>query len=120
MFTAAQEEFDNISRWTKSNNLKLNASKTIKTKELNVCRRRFTVDSDHIQPIIKETERVAIMKVLGVVINSRLTMKDYLSSCAFFIHALIMLRTQGLPDKQIHVVTTTTTLASLLFASPVC
>src|SRR6218665_2463125 len=66
--TSVQEEFDNISGWAESNNLKLNVSKT---KELIVCRRRSTVDTDHIRPTIKGAERVPTMKVLGGVINSR-------------------------------------------------
>src|SRR6218665_3082985 len=62
------------------------------------------------------------MRVLGVVINSRLTMKDHLhhllSSCASYDR--IMLRTHALRDKQIHVVATITRLTSMLYASPVC
>src|SRR6218665_1188146 len=50
-------------------------------------------------------------------------MKDHLdhllSSCASSIHALRMLRVYGLQDKQIHVVASMTTLASMLYASPV-
>src|SRR6218665_3996639 len=62
------------------------------------------------------------MRVLGVVVNSKLTMKDHLdhllSSCASSIYALRMLRVHGLQDKQIHVVASMITLASMLYASP--
>jgi len=48
-------------------------------------------------------------------------MKDHLdhllSSCASSIYALRMLRVRGLQDKQIHVVESRTTLASMLYAS---
>ena len=63
------------------------------------------------------------MRVLGVVVSSKLTMKDHidylLSSCASSIYALRMLRVHGLQDKQIPVVASMITLASMLYASPV-
>src|SRR6218665_3262968 len=93
-----------------------------KTKELIVFRRRSSVAFDHSEPFIRGAERVATMRVLGVVVNSKLTMKDHLdhllSSCASSIYALRMLRVHGLQDKQIHVVASMTTLASMLYASP--
>src|SRR6218665_2140746 len=99
--------------------LKLNATKT---KELIVFRRRSSVAFDHYEPFIRGEERVATMRVLGVVVNSKFTMKDHLdnllSSCASSICALRMLRVHGLQDKQIHVVASMTTLASMLYASP--
>src|SRR6218665_2919970 len=117
--STAQEEFENISRWADLSNLKLNATKT---KELIVFRRRSSVAFDHPEPFIRGEERVATMRVLGVVVNSKFTMKDHLdnllSSCASSICALRMLRVHGLQDKQIHVVASMTTLASMLYASP--
>jgi len=62
------------------------------------------------------------MRVLGVVLNSKLTMVDHLdhllSTCASSVHALRMLRTHGLPQQQLNVVASATTMASLLYASP--
>src|SRR6218665_482002 len=117
--STAQEEFENISRWAELNNLKLNA---IKTKELIVFRRRSSVAFDHPVPFIRGAERIATMRVLGMVVNSKITMKDrldhLLSSRASSIHALRMLRVHGLQDKQIHLVASLTTLASMLYASP--
>src|SRR6218665_4169736 len=102
--STAQKEFENISRWAELNNLKLNATKT---KELIVFRRRPSVAFDHPEPFIRGAERVATMRVLGVVDNFKLTMKDHLdhllSSRASSIYALRMLRVHGLQDKQIHV-----------------
>src|SRR6218665_2953846 len=82
---------------------------------------RQTYIQRHIQTD-RGAERVATMRVLGVVVNSKLTMKDHLdhrlSSCASSIYALRMLRVHGLQDKQIHVVASMTTLASMLYSSP--
>src|SRR6218665_3775438 len=87
-------------------------------KDLTVFRRHSSVAFDHTEPFIRGAERVATMRVLGTVINSRLTMKDHLDhllfSCASSIYALRMLRVHGLQDKQIHVVASMTTLASML------
>src|SRR6218665_2958998 len=71
---------------------------------------------------VKGAERVTTMRVLGVFINSKLSMSDHLdhllASCASSIHALRMLRAHGLREQQMHVVATMTTLASLMYASP--
>src|SRR6218665_3455065 len=113
-----QEEFDNISQWAERNNLKLNASKT---KELIIFRRRSKALGPK-DPIVKGAERVTTMRVLGVIIKSKLSMSDHLahllSSSASSIHALRMLRAHGLREQQMHVVATMTTLASLMYASP--
>src|SRR6218665_69458 len=114
----AQEEFDNISQWAERNNLKLNASKT---KELIVFRRRSKALGPK-DPFVREAERVTTMRVLGVIINSKLSMSDHLdhllASCALSIHALRMVRAHGLRVQLMHVVATMTTLASLMYASP--
>jgi len=90
--------------------------------KLIVFRRRSSVAFDHPEPFIRGAERVATMRVLGVVVNSKLIMKDQLDhllpSCASSICALRMLRVHGLQNKQIHVVDSMTTLASILYASP--
>ena len=62
------------------------------------------------------------MRVLGVVLNSKLTMVDHLdhllTTCASSVHALTMLRTHGLPQKPLNIVHFATTMASLRYASP--
>src|SRR6218665_2348518 len=85
-----------------------------KAQRNKVFRRRSSVAFDHPEPFIRGAERVDTMRVLGVVVNSKLTMKDHLdhllSSCASSIHAMRMPRVHGLQDKQIHVVASMTTL----------
>src|SRR6218665_1720786 len=71
----AQAEFNNISVWAARNNLKLNA---LKTKELIIHKRRSSRASSPALPVIQGAERVSSMRVLGVVLNSKLTMVDHL------------------------------------------
>src|SRR6218665_721441 len=66
--------------------------------------------------------RVTSIRVLGVVLSANLTMGNHLdeilSSSASSIHALRMLRSHGLGSPQLHVIARSTTLASVLYASP--
>jgi len=53
-----------------------------------------------------------------MIINSKLSMDHLdhlLASCASSIHALRMLRAQGLREQEMHVVDSMTTLASLMY-----
>src|SRR6218665_1088564 len=67
---------------------------------------------------IPGAERVTALRVLGVVISSRLTMGDHLdqllSSCASSIFALRTLKSHGLRPLLLHQVARATTVASLL------
>jgi len=64
------------------------------------------------------------MRALGVVLSANLTMGNHLyeilSSSASSIHALRMLKSYGLgsPQLSLHVIARSTTLASMLYASP--
>src|SRR6218665_2551516 len=64
------------------------------------------------------------MRVLGVVLSANLTMGNHLdeilSSSASSIHDLRMLSSHGLgsPQLHVHVIARSTTLASMLYASP--
>src|SRR6218665_1857320 len=61
------------------------------------------------------------LRILGVIISSRLTMGEHLdqliSSCASSIFALRTLRAHGLQPPQLHHVARATTVASLLYDS---
>src|SRR6218665_2586374 len=73
-------------------------------------------------PFLPGATRVTIMRVLGVVLSANLTMGNHLdeilSSSASSIHALRMLRSHVLGSPQLHVIARSTTLASMLYASP--
>ena|SRR6218665_1548093 len=61
------EEFNNIEKWAKNYNMKVHTSKT---KEVIVSRPRSKIDP--LQPFIDGAERVSTLRILGVVLNSRL------------------------------------------------
>src|SRR6218665_3138251 len=61
------------------------------------------------------------MRVLGVVLSANITMGNHMDeilSSASSIYALCMLRSHGLGSPQLHVIARSTTLASMLYASP--
>src|SRR6218665_1777068 len=88
-----------------NNNMKAHPSKT---KELIVSRPRSKSKIDPLRPFIDGAERVSTLKVLGVVLDSRLTMSEHvsrvLSACASSTFALRLLRTHGLGSDQLHLV----------------
>src|SRR6218665_494585 len=75
-----------------------------------------------LDPFLPGATRVTSMRVLGVVLSANLTMGNHLdeilSSSASSIHALSMLMSHGLGSPQLHVIARSTTLASMLYASP--
>src|SRR6218665_4127108 len=72
--------------------------------------------------IISGAERVDSLRVLRVVIIHDLSMTAHLdqvlSSCASSIYTLRVLRSHGLCSQLLHRVAKTTTVASLMYASP--
>src|SRR6218665_1457817 len=84
--------------------------------------RRRAGSSAPLDPFLPGATRVTSMRVLGVVLSANLTMGNHLdeilSSSASSIHALRMLRSHGLGSPQLHVIARSTTLASMLYASP--
>src|SRR6218665_1004204 len=113
------EEFGNIQAWEMRNNLQINANKT---KEMIIFRRLTKTVTYPPEPLIPGAEHVTALRVLGVVLSSRLTMGDHLdqllSSCASSIFALRTLKSHGLRPPLLHQVARATTVASLLYASP--
>src|SRR6218665_2529273 len=110
-----KEEFNNIEQWANNNNMKLHPSKTT---ELIVSRPRSKPTIDPLRPFIEGAERVSTLRVLGVVLDSRLTMSEHvfwvLSACASSTFALRLLRTHGLGSDQLHLVARTTTVGSIM------
>src|SRR6218665_3392596 len=116
--STVNEEFSHIKAWAASNNLQLNP---VKTRELIVYPRVLGASVDP-APILQGAIRVTSMQVLGVTISSNLTMgchlDEILSSSTSSIHALRVLRSHGLGSPQLFEVARSTTLASMLYASP--
>ena len=116
-------EIENINKWSKSNNLKLNVSKS---KEMIVYKQ--STNNAAIQssgpPSIPGVERVTSMNVLGVIIDDKLSFKPHLEqrvmrNVASSIYALKVLRSKGLEGQRLWDVTRQTLMTRMLYASPV-
>ena len=115
-----QIEVDNITKWTESNNLKLNGNKT---KELIVYRPGPKANRIS-PPPTPGIERVSTLNVLGVILDETLTFRQHIEqrvvhSAASSMYALKVLRSRGLSGQQLWDVTTQTLVARMLYASPV-
>src|SRR6218665_285125 len=98
----AGQEFQHVTKWAESNNLRLNPAKT---RELIIFRNGVSRDMP-LTTIIDGAERVTSMRVLGVTISSDLSMEVHLdralASCASSEYALRQLRSYGLQPLQLH------------------
>jgi len=114
----ATAEFANISAWAAKNNLRLNQ---LKTRELVITRRRHKSNIKPEGPVVHGAEQVSTLRVLGVVLQSNLSMGAHidhiLARCASSTHALRILRSHGLGSHKLHEVARMTSLAMLLYAS---
>src|SRR6218665_1166597 len=70
-------EFDNIKRWAEANNMVIHPSKT---KELVIYRARRRSPPDVATPIIEGAERVLFLRVLGVILDSKLSMAEHIAA----------------------------------------
>src|SRR6218665_393915 len=114
----ATAEFANISAWATKNKLHLNQ---LRTRELVITRRRQKSNIKPEGPVIPGAEQVSTLRVLGVVLQSNLSMGSHidhiLTRCALSTHALRILRSHGLGSHKLHEVARMTSLAMLLYAS---
>src|SRR6218665_1375809 len=73
-------------------------------------------------PVMAGAERVSSLRVLGVLLNFKLTMIEHitviLSTCSSSTYTLCLLRTHGLQPQKLHLVARATTVASILYAVP--
>ena len=113
------DEFDNIKKWAENNNMRIHSSKT---KELIVSRARSRTTQVPSQPFIEGAERVTTLRVLGVILDSKLTMSDHVSqvlSTSWGLLILIDIRFKTPPyprlkKDELRLVTRATTVASIL------
>src|SRR6218665_1632877 len=93
-----------------------------KKKELVVYRARRRSPIELANPLIEAAERVLSLRVLGAVLNSKLTMTDHiietLKTCSSATYALRLLRSHGLQPRELHLVARATTVAAMLYAAP--
>ena len=75
-----------------------------------------------IQEVIPGAERVESMKILGVTLQSNLSMATHidkiLATSSSSLYALRVLRSHGLQPAALHDVTMATTVAQIIYASP--
>jgi len=109
-------EIEHIQTWAAGNNLKMNHTKT---------RRSFSglaEPSAATTVHCKDIERVSYLRVLGVIINDKLTAADHvttlMTSCSSLFYALRILRTHGIPAQSLHDVYHTTVVAKILYCAP--
>jgi len=73
-------------------------------------------------PIIEGAEMVLSLRVLFVILNSKLSMTDHitaiLSTCSSSTYAMRLLRSHGHQPRELHLVARATTVASMLYATP--
>src|SRR6218665_4188060 len=90
--------------------------------ELVVSRARCRSPIELANPLIERAERVLSLRVLVVVLNSKLTMTDHiietLKPCSSSTYALRLLRSHGLQPREPHLVARATTVATMLHAAP--
>src|SRR6218665_2526837 len=95
---------------------------TSKTKELVVYQARRRSPPDVATLIIEGAERVLSLRVLGVILDSKLSMAEHitaiLNTCSSSTYALRLLRSHGLQPRELHLVARATTVAAMLYAAP--
>jgi hypothetical protein len=94
-------EFNNILQWAQRNKMVLNVDKT---KEIVFRRPRIRLTD--IQPSFRDIELVDELRLLGIVLNGKLTFSKHvdmlLALCNQRFYLLKLLRDQGMPLKLLH------------------
>jgi|SRR6218665_1845480 len=87
--TTVTDEIANVKDWAAQNNMRIYPTKA---KELVICRTRFRLPPITPCPIVEGAERVDSLKVLGVQLDSCLSMGDHitkiLNTCSSSTYAL--------------------------------
>jgi len=98
--------------WAADNKLKMNNAKT---KEIVFMACWIQAQS----PPCQDIEHVSSLRVLGVIINDKLTAADHvttlLTSCWSLFYALRVLQTHGIPAQSLHDVFHATVIAKILY-----
>jgi len=98
--------------WAAQNNLKLNRDKT---KEIV-----YTSSRKRMPP--PGIERVSSLRILGVIVNDRMTAADHvtmlLSSCSSLLYAMRVLRAHGIPATSLHDIFRATVVSRIQYAAP--
>ena len=113
--STSEEEILHLDDWAADNNLTLNR---VKIKELVFTASPKTV----LPPPRPDIERVTSLRILGVVVNDKLTAADHvtslLSSSSSLLFAMRVLRAHGTPTASLHDVFRATVVSKLQYAAP--
>ena len=109
------EELQRIESWAAENNLVLNKSKTKKIVFHN------RGEKPRLPPPMDGIDRVAKFRKLGVILQETLSMKehvnDVLADCTNMLYAMNILRSQGLPMRELQLVFNAKILSKIVYAS---
>jgi len=110
-----QEEINHLQTWAAENNLRLNRDKT-KEMVFTSSRKRM------LPPPCPGIERVTSLRILGVIVNDRMTAADHvtmlLSLCSSLLYAMTVLRTHGIPATSLHDIFRATVVSRIQYATP--
>ena len=113
------DEIFHIEAWARDNNLQLNRAKS---KEIVITARRQRGKLAQLPPPVLNIERVSSHRILGVIVNDRLTATDHvtnlLTSCSSLLYAMRVLRNHGIPVASLHEVFHAIVLSKVMYCSP--
>jgi hypothetical protein len=114
-----QDELNQITEWSRANNLRLNHAKT---QEIIFVRKRAPQKHTVIPDVIPGITRVQSLKVLGVFVSDHLSASEHvteiIAACCCSLYALKILKAHGLTGQAIHTVFKATVQAKLLYCAP--
>jgi len=111
-----QKEINHLQTWAAENNLRLNRDKT---KEIVFTSSRKRMPP----PPCPGIERVSSLRILGVIVNDRMTavyqVTMLLSSCSSLLYAILrVLRAHGIPATSQHDIFRATVVSQIQYAAP--
>ena len=113
--STCESELEHINRWSSENNLQLNRKKSTEIIF-------YGKNSRVMVPMLPDIPRVRSMRILGVVVNDDLNFDDHIgtviNSSARSLHAMRLLKSQGLSAELLQMVFTSLILTKLLYCSP--
>jgi len=115
-----KDEVSYVETWAARNNLHLNCAKS---HEIVFRSRKLRGKAIQPAPPCSGIERVDEQTILGVVVNSKFTATDYVSSLldscsSLLLHALRVLRTHGLPSQSLKDVFHATVIGKWTYCAP--
>jgi len=114
---SCQSEIEHLQAWSTDNNLKLNRGKT---KKIVFSARRKVA----LPPPRTDFERVSSLRVLGVILNDKLTAADNVTAllssgpACSMLYAMRVLRSHGTPTTSLQDIFCATVISCILYAAP--